>query len=175
MQISPVFQLHIKARRQSAMVEHDADSASDSGVSGDWEQLGSPRTGEAELHEDGSGSKKGGKSACGRPHYMLDSLDKLTFSTTPAYRSLARLAGTFVAPRHSSESIRGPISRRMPLLSRRSMHRCVLALHLRVPPPVILTLCMSRLSPLHDHHVRHHNRLSRHGHSVRTPMIYSSW
>jgi len=45
------------------MADHEADSASDSGVSGDWEQLGSPRNGELELHEDGAGSKKGGKSA----------------------------------------------------------------------------------------------------------------
>lgn len=52
------------------MTEHDLDSASDSGVSGDWEQLGKARNGGGQQHhgdgeqlDDGQGgSKKGGKS-----------------------------------------------------------------------------------------------------------------
>lgn len=54
------------------MVDHDIDSASDSGVSGDWEQLGGGRGknggsahGQHQGDDDGQGgaSKKGGKSA----------------------------------------------------------------------------------------------------------------
>lgn len=47
------------------MAGHEADSASESGASGDWEQLASPRNGshsvDGEAHEDGAGGKKGGK------------------------------------------------------------------------------------------------------------------
>lgn len=66
------------------MPSHEQDSASDSSVSGDWEQQGGGRNtsqhhADGEQQDDGQGGKKGGKSEL---HAFSDARCDLT-----AYRS----------------------------------------------------------------------------------------
>jgi hypothetical protein len=93
---------------------------------------------------------------------QLHSLHKLTLSIQPRL-SLACTSCRHVcrATPSSSDPNRGLVSRRMPLLSRRRMHRCVIGLYPRALSPVMLT---------HAYHASPHCTITCHVRHLQSPI-----